>query len=74
VSQTEGEKGESSDAFKRAAVNWGIGRFLYDMKIAYVPANEKKTANNWPYVVNGSARVWDLTEFVERQRSKGGKS
>lgn len=28
-SNTEKEKGESSDAFKRACVNWGIGRELY---------------------------------------------
>lgn len=28
-SQMEAEKGESSDAFKRAGVNWGIGRELY---------------------------------------------
>lgn len=28
-SQEDAEKGESSDAFKRAAVNWGIGRYLY---------------------------------------------
>lgn len=28
-SKTEKEKGESSDAFKRACVNWGIGRELY---------------------------------------------
>ncbi|MBP5242234.1 MAG: hypothetical protein J6Z36_00910 [Clostridia bacterium] len=28
-SHTEGEKGEASDSFKRACVNWGIGRELY---------------------------------------------
>lgn len=28
-SNTEKEKGESSDSFKRACVNWGIGRELY---------------------------------------------
>lgn len=28
-SYTEKEKGEASDSFKRAAVNWGIGRELY---------------------------------------------
>lgn len=28
-SNTEKEKGEASDAFKRACVNWGIGRELY---------------------------------------------
>lgn len=27
----EGEKGGMSDAFKRAAVKWGIGRYLYNM-------------------------------------------
>ncbi len=27
----EAEKGEASDAFKRAAVKWGIGRFLYKL-------------------------------------------
>lgn len=31
-SDFEEEKGEASDAFKRAAVKWGIGRFLYDIK------------------------------------------
>ena len=28
-SNTESEKGEASDSFKRACVNWGIGRELY---------------------------------------------
>lgn len=30
-SDVEAEKGAISDAFKRAAVKWGIGRYLYDM-------------------------------------------
>jgi hypothetical protein len=30
-SEFEAEKGEASDAFKRAGVKWGIGRFLYDI-------------------------------------------
>lgn len=29
MTQVEGEKGGISDALKRAAVNWGIGRYLY---------------------------------------------
>lgn len=33
-------KGEISDAFKRAAVKWGVGRFLYDQPIQYVGAKE----------------------------------
>ena len=32
-SNVEKQKGEASDAFKRAAVMWGVGRFLYDMPI-----------------------------------------
>lgn len=32
----EGEKGATSDAFKRAAVLWGIGRYLYDVKSPWV--------------------------------------
>lgn len=64
-SNIEKEKGQASDAFKRAGVKWGIGRFLYDLDVKYVPANEAKTANNKPYVIDASGkRVWDLTEFI----------
>ena len=33
----EGEKGQYSDAFKRAAVLWGIGRYLYYLPNIWVP-------------------------------------
>jgi len=33
----EGDKGGLSDALKRAAVKWGIGRYLYDMPTPWVP-------------------------------------
>lgn len=33
----EGEKGRYSDAFKRAAVLWGIGRYLYYLPNVWVP-------------------------------------
>ena len=36
-SNTEKEKGESSDSFKRACVNWGIGRELYSSPSILVP-------------------------------------
>lgn len=35
-SNTEKEKGEASDSFKRACVNWGIGRELYTAPNIYV--------------------------------------
>lgn len=40
-SQVEKQKGESSDAFKRAAVMWGVGRFLYSKTIIKLPVKEK---------------------------------
>lgn len=33
----EGEKGGISDAFKRAGVKWGIGRYLYDLDKVWAP-------------------------------------
>jgi hypothetical protein len=35
-SDVEAEKGAFSDAFKRAAVKWGIGRYLYDIDSPWV--------------------------------------
>lgn len=36
----EGQKGGISDAFKRAAVKWGIGRYLYDCKTPWIELND----------------------------------
>jgi len=40
-SNIEKQKGEASDAFKRAAVMWGVGRFLYSLPIQKLPVKEK---------------------------------
>lgn len=37
----EGEKGRYSDAFKRAAVLWGVGRYLYDLPNVWVPIKQQ---------------------------------
>ena len=42
-SNTEKEKGEASDSFKRACVNWGIGRELYTAPVIRIKGNVKKT-------------------------------
>jgi hypothetical protein len=42
-SMTEAAKGESSDSFKRACFNWGIGRELYDYPLISVKLND----NEW---------------------------
>ena len=36
---TEAEKGQASDAFKRACFNWGIGRELYDYPMISIKLN-----------------------------------
>jgi hypothetical protein len=46
-SDIEAEKGAISDAFKRAAVKWGIGRYLYDMKTPWVPCESYKKGDKW---------------------------
>lgn len=48
----EGEKGAISDALKRAAVSWGIGRYLYDLGNVWAPcesydASGKKRWSKW---------------------------
>ena len=39
-SNTEAEKGEASDSFKRACVNWGIGRELYTSPFIWIPSSK----------------------------------
>lgn len=39
----EGDKGGISDAFKRAGVKWGIGRYLYDLKNVWAPCESYDT-------------------------------
>jgi hypothetical protein len=50
-SNTEAEKGESSDSFKRACVNLGIGRELYSSPFIWISAENgnlsKNTQGKW---------------------------
>ena len=50
--QIEGEKGQGSDSFKRAAVLWGVGRYLYYLPNTWCDLNNGKITNapnlpNW---------------------------
>lgn len=38
--QVEAEKGKCSDAFKRAAVLWGVGRYLYGLATPWVAIDQ----------------------------------
>ena len=48
-SYTEKEKGEASDAFKRAAFRWGIGRELYTAPFIWIQDAPVKTYNDKKY-------------------------
>lgn len=53
-SNTEAEKGQASDSFKRACVNWGIGRELYTAPKISVELNEREYTRDQ----QGKIRVW----------------
>ena len=59
-SETEADKGEASDALKRAAVQWGIGRFLYEKDIVYLKYDhDKKKALD-----DDDKPIYDLTKHI----------
>lgn len=78
----ESEKGQASDAFKRAAVKWGIGRFLYNLDIKYLPTNGIKgdadadkggvIYKKYPSVVHPvtHAVVYDITKCIKETSKK----
>ena len=65
----ESEKGALSDAFKRAAVLWGIGQYLYDLDSPWVTL-DTKTGSDGKVYVNGIAKH----EFTRLHKLLGGKS
>jgi len=64
-SNTEKEKGESSDAFKRAAVKWGVGRFLYTLDMVLL---DQKEYNGRQRTCDKSGKIlWtgdDITKYI----------
>jgi hypothetical protein len=57
-SNTEAEKGQASDSFKRASVNWGIGRELYTAPFTWVKLNDGET-----YEKNGRTQLSPSIKF-----------
>lgn len=57
-SNTEAAKGLASDSFKRACVNWGIGRELYTAPFIWIPADKVEIKPN----KNGKAMTYDKFE------------
>ena len=69
-SNTEAEKGQASDAFKRACVNWGIGRELYTAPKVSIELNEKEYSIDQ----NKRIKVWasfsvSLIEYDKKNRT-----
>lgn len=48
-SNTEAQKGEASDSFKRACFNWGIGRELYTAPFIWIKADKCNIKNGKCY-------------------------
>lgn len=48
-SNTEAQKGEASDSFKRACFNWGIGRELYTAPFTWISADKCDIKNGKCY-------------------------
>lgn len=63
-SNTEKEKGQASDSFKRACFNWGIGRELYTSPFIWV---KKEDANIYPIKGNNGKDIWKCNDkfYVE---------
>ncbi|WP_051405142.1 Rad52/Rad22 family DNA repair protein [Bacillus cihuensis] len=59
ASDIESVKGGHSNALKRAATQWGIGRYLYDLPSQWVPLFESKQSGKkgTPQYVNGEFKV-----------------
>ena len=63
-SNVEKQKGEASDAFKRAAVMWGIGRFLYSKTIVKLPTKEKD-GKYVPYSEKSGRYIYDADHITK---------
>lgn len=58
-------KSAASDAFKRAAVQWGVGRFLYDLPTVTMPCDQYGNALD-----DQGNRIWDLTAHINNRKQK----
>lgn len=66
-SNTEAEKGLASDSFKRACVNWGIGRELYTAPFIWIKKEDYETVN-----IAGKDRLKDSFSVVKLTYKKNG--
>lgn len=62
-SNTEKEKGQASDAFKRACVNWGVGRELYTAPKIFVTLKDGETVERNGKMALAPKVVFTVTEI-----------
>lgn len=62
-SNTEKEKGQASDSFKRACVNWGIGRELYSSPFIWISADKYSSFKNPKTGKLGTYDKFSVTEI-----------
>lgn len=62
-SNVEKEKGESSDALKRAGIHWGIGRFLYTLGIVTLKSAEYN--GKYKPADDSGKIIWDREELTK---------
>ena len=65
-SNTEKEKGEASDSFKRACFNWGIGRELYTAPFIYIKGNTEKDSKGKDKPTFKSIKVVEIGHNEEK--------
>ena len=67
-SYAEKEKGQASDSFKRACVNWGIGRELYSAPFIWVPVEKVNIQKiKEKYVTKDRFQVTDINYNDKRE-------
>lgn len=64
-SDIEGEKGQFSDSFKRAAVLWGIGRYLYELPSPWVRVENKRIPEEVEHELMDRLAKWQAKRFGE---------
>lgn len=62
----EAEKGALSDAFKRAAVRWGIGRYLYNLASPWVPIEARGKSH---FITEAGKKTLDALLRSQKQHS-----
>lgn len=75
-SNTEQEKGQASDSFKRACVKWGIGRFLYRLKIVELKTTKDNRGKERPAKDDGTV-LWNndqITDYIRNYKLKNSSS